>query len=86
MRQQKKKHNKFRHNAHLFSHRVQSECWVNCSSLMVFEIDVALMLTIINCCLLIGMLANVYPHPLPFLDPIQGLRVIGNFFWGTLSL
>ncbi len=60
-----KKHNKFRHNAHLFSHRVHSECWVNCSSLMVFEIDVTLMLNPINCCLLIGMLANVYPPPSP---------------------
>jgi hypothetical protein len=82
----RKKHNKSRHNTHLFSHRVHNECWVNCSSLMVFEIDVILMLIIINCCLLIACLQMYIPHPLPLLDPIEGLRVIGNFFLGTLSL
>jgi hypothetical protein len=61
----RKKHNTFEHNIHLFNHRVHSECWVNCSSLMVFKIHVTLMLTIINCCLLMGMFANVYSPPSP---------------------
>jgi hypothetical protein len=26
------------------------------------------------------------PHPLPLFYPIQGLMVLGNLFWGTLSL
>ncbi len=41
------RHNKSIHNTHLFNHRVHNDCWVNCSSLMVFEIDLALMLIVV---------------------------------------
>jgi len=61
----RKKHKKIKHNTHLFSHNVHIKCWVNYLFILkVFKI-VGLMLKIINCCLLMGMLANVYPPPFP---------------------
>ncbi len=83
----RKKHKIFKHNTHLISHRVHIECPLN----YLFILN-----GVQECC----FDANNYqllfvdgrackcisPHPLPFLDPIQGLRVIGNFFWVTLSL
>jgi hypothetical protein len=81
-----KKHNKSKHNTHLFNHMVHNECWVNCSFFNGFEIHVALMLTIINCCLLMGMFANVYPPPSPPSWSHPRAKGHWELFWGNIKL